>query len=59
MVAAFVHWSASSEIVAACRYELGTDEDGLEAARQGLTKLLPRFHVMLTTYEVNYTAELL
>ncbi|GAB4823683.1 hypothetical protein N2152v2_010729 [Parachlorella kessleri] len=34
------------------KYELGTDEDGLEAARQGLTKLLPRFHVMLTTYEV-------
>lgn len=34
------------------RYELGSEEDGMEAARQKTSALIPRFHVMLTTYEV-------
>ena len=38
-----------------CRYELGSEEDGLDAARRKQTSLLPRFHVLLTTYEVGST----
>lgn len=34
------------------RYELGTEGDSMETARQKLSKVLPRFHCMLTTYEV-------
>lgn len=35
-----------------CSYELGTEGTGIEAARHKLSAVLPRFHVMLTTYEV-------
>lgn len=41
-----VPWSAPGS------YELGTEGTGIEAARQKLSAVLPRFHVMLTTYEV-------
>ena len=34
-------------VVLACRYELGSEEDDMDAVRRKATALTPRFHVML------------
>jgi SNF2 family DNA or RNA helicase len=34
------------------KYELGSEEDDMDAVRRKATALTPRFHVMLTTYDV-------